>query len=104
MTGFFSIIYVPGKLIVAHNAAATANNILASERLFRVAIASKLICAAEFILVVWAFYRLLGGVSKTQAWLMVVLGLLTVPIMLVNALNEIAALPLPRRGLLVSLR
>ena len=35
VTGFFSIIYVPGKLIVSENAAATANNILASERLFR---------------------------------------------------------------------
>src|SRR6266480_4834766 len=31
VTGFFSIIYVPGKLIVSGNTAATANNILASE-------------------------------------------------------------------------
>ena len=33
VTGFFSIIYIPSKLIVSGNAAATANNILASERL-----------------------------------------------------------------------
>ncbi len=94
VTGFFSIIYVPSKLIVAHNAAATANNILASERLFRVGIVAELICASEFIFVVWALYRLLGGVNKTQACLMVILGLVTVPIMLVNVLNEIAALSL----------
>jgi hypothetical protein len=50
VTGFFSIIYVPSKLILSGNAAATANNILASERLFRLGIVSELICAAEFVL------------------------------------------------------
>jgi hypothetical protein len=30
VTGFFGIIYVPSRLIVSGNAAATANNILAS--------------------------------------------------------------------------
>jgi hypothetical protein len=34
VTGFFSIIYVPGRLIVSGNAAATANKILASESFF----------------------------------------------------------------------
>jgi hypothetical protein len=48
VTGF-GIIYVPGRLIVWGNTAATANNILASERLFRLGIASELICAAEFV-------------------------------------------------------
>ena len=33
VTGFFSIIYVPIKLFVSGNAAATAQNLLASERL-----------------------------------------------------------------------
>jgi len=98
VTGFFSIIYVPGKLIVSGNAAATANNIVASEELFRLGIVSEMICAAEFIFLVWALYRLLGGVNKTQAWLMVSLGLVFVPFMLVNTLNEIAALTLLRGG------
>jgi hypothetical protein len=44
VTGFFGIIYVPSRLIVSGNAAATANNILASERLFRLGIVSELIC------------------------------------------------------------
>ena len=96
VTGFFSIIYVPSRLIVSGNASATANNILASERLFRLGIASELICAAEFVLLLWVLYRLLGGVNKTHASLMVILGLLQIPIMLVNALNEIAALALLR--------
>jgi hypothetical protein len=49
VTGFFSIIYVPSRLIVSGNAAATANNILASERLFRLGMVSELTCAAEFV-------------------------------------------------------
>ena len=94
VTGFFSIMYVPSRLIVSGNATATARNILASERLFRAGIASELICAAEFLFLVWALYRLLGGVDQAHASLMVIIGLAFVPIMFVNALNEIAALRL----------
>ena len=96
VTGFFSIIYVPSKLIVSGNAAATANNILASERLFRLGIVSELICAAEFVFLLWVLYRLLSAVNKTHASLMVILGLVSIPIMFVNSLNEIAALALLR--------
>src|ERR1700746_1332564 len=85
VTGFFGIIYVPSRLIVSNNnAAATAGNILASERLFRLGIVSEMICAAEFILLVWVLYRLIDGVNKTQASLMAILGLVFVPFMLVN--------------------
>jgi len=96
VTGFFSLQYVPGKLIVSGNAAATANNILAHEMLFRLSIVSELFCAAEFIFVVWALYRLLNGVNKTHASLMVILGLVPLPIMFLNVLNEVAALTLFR--------
>jgi hypothetical protein len=41
VTDFFSIIYVPGRLMVSGNAAATAQNILASERLSRLGIVSN---------------------------------------------------------------
>ena len=92
VTGFFSIIYVPGKLIVSGNAAATANNILASERLFRLGIVSELICAAEFVFLLWVLYRLFAAVNKAHAALMVILGLVQIPIMFMNTLNEIAAL------------
>lgn len=96
VTGFFGIIYVPSKLIISGNAAATANNILASERLFRLGIVSELICAVEFVFLVWVLYRLLGAVNKTHASLMVILGLVIVPMMLMNTLNGIAALMLLR--------
>lgn len=67
--GFFSQILVPGRLIVADDAAATARNILESERLFRVgAAADVLIFAADIVMAV-AFYVLLKAVSPGLALL-----------------------------------
>ncbi|BCB76921.1 hypothetical protein GCM10022251_76320 [Phytohabitans flavus] len=67
--GFFSQIFVPAKLIVADDAAATAQNILDSERLFRIgAAADVLIFAADIVMAV-AFYVLLKAVSPGLALL-----------------------------------
>jgi hypothetical protein len=87
------LLYIP-TLIVPGNAAATANNILASEISFRACIVSELIGATVFIFMVRTLYRLLNGVNKTDASLMVTLVLLSVPITFLNVLNEIAALAL----------
>src|ERR1700752_3238859 len=95
-TGFYSIISAPRRLMVPGNAAATAGNITASERLFRLGIASEVICAVEFIYLLWVLYRLLSGASKTHASLMVIFGLAFVPIMCMNAVSDIAALTLLR--------
>jgi len=52
--GFFALAYVPGKLIVHGNATATANNIAASETLFRLGIAADLmILSAKRYLLSW---------------------------------------------------
>jgi hypothetical protein len=96
VTGFFSIIYVPSKLFVSGNAAATAHNILASEGLFRLGIASEVICAVEYIYLLWVLYRLFCGASKAHASLMVIFGVAFVPIMCMNAVSEITALMLLR--------
>lgn len=92
----FSLIYLPGKLIVPGNAAATANNILASQMFFRLGIVAELITAVIFLLLVMALYRLLSGVNKNHARLMVGLVLVSVAITFVNVLNNIAALTLFR--------
>src|SRR5213592_4691111 len=69
--GFFSYMIVPKRLIVQGDATATANNILASEMLFRVSIVSELVGAVAFILLAITLYRLFNGVSKTHASLLV---------------------------------
>jgi hypothetical protein len=61
IVGFFAMGYVPGKLIVHGNAAATASNIAGSETLFRLGIAGSLIGQAAFIFVALALYDLLKG-------------------------------------------
>jgi Domain of unknown function (DUF4386) len=88
--------YVPGKLIVHGNAAATANNIAASATLFRLGIAAELIGMAGFIFVALALYDLLKGINQRQACLMVILIVVSIPIAFLNELNSIAALVLVR--------
>jgi hypothetical protein len=96
VVGFFAMGYVPNKLIVHGNAAATASNIAASEMLFRLGIAGGLIGQAGFIFVALALYDLLKGVNRRHAALMLGLIVVSVPIAFVNELNSIAALALVR--------
>jgi Domain of unknown function (DUF4386) len=94
--GFFALMYVPGKLIVHGNPTVTANNIAASETLFRLGIVANLISQAGFIFVALALYDLLKGVNHRQAVLMVTLIVVSIPIAFLNELNAIAALVLVR--------
>src|SRR5216683_2082658 len=96
IVGFFAMMYVPSKLIVHGNAAATATNISAHEALFRLGIAAQLIGSAGFIFVALALYDLLKGVNRQHASLMVLLIVVSVPIAFLNELNSIAALVLVR--------
>ena len=87
------LLYVPGKLIVSGNATATADNIRASEWLLRLGLASELFHQVVGVFLVLALYRLFKAVNETHARQLVILGaLVSVPIMFVNVLNEIAAL------------
>jgi hypothetical protein len=91
--GVVRLIYIPNALFVHGNAAATANNIVAHESLFRWGIVCYLLCAAGWIFVTLALYRLLKGVDEGLAVLMVILGsLVMVPIFFFNAVNDAAAL------------
>lgn len=92
----FSLIYLPGKLIVPGSAAATADNILRSQTLFRFGILGELTSAVLFILLAMALYRLLSEVNKNHARLMVALVLVSAAITFINVLNNIAALTLFR--------
>ena len=96
VTGPFSLIYVPTKLIVRGDATATASNILAHETMFRLAILADLIGQVIFICLAIALYRLLSSVNKTWAWLMVAFVLVSSAVGFLNTLNNIAALTLFR--------
>lgn len=91
----FGLLYVPGRLIVSGNATATADNIRASAWLLRLGIASELIHQTIAVFLVLALYRLFKAVDESLARQVVIFGaLLSVPIMFVNVLNDVAALSL----------
>src|SRR5881396_1776459 len=95
-TAPFSLIYVPSKLIVRGNAAATADNILAHETMFRLAIFGDLFTHVIFICLGIALYRLLSSVNKTWAALMVAFVLVSAAVGFLDTLNNVAALILFR--------
>ncbi len=90
--GMFAELYVNLSLIVPGDATTTASNITASELLFRIGFMSGLFHHTCFLLLVLALYKLLKPVNKNHALLMVVFGLGAVPIMMLNMLNQFAAL------------
>jgi hypothetical protein len=94
VVGMFSIMYVPETLVVPGDAVVTAGNILARETLFRVGVAGSLVTQLIHIVVVLILYQLFRPVNKNMTFFLVVLGLVGVPIAMLNELNQFAALQL----------
>jgi hypothetical protein len=87
------LIYIPGKLYVKGNAAATVNNIAAHEHLFRFGILAELLGGLILIFLVLAFYRLFKGVDPYLAVQVVIFGgVMPAVIYFVNVVNELGAL------------
>ena len=74
VVGVPGLAIIPGRLFVRGDAAATAANIAAHERLFRFGILSDLAGAVILIFLVMAFYRLFEGVDRNLAALVVIFG------------------------------
>ena len=95
--GPLRLIYIPGKLFVSGNAAATANNIAAHEWLFRFGMVGDLIGAVVLIFLVLAFYRLFKDVNQQLAVLVVILGgVMPALIYFVNVVSDAGALMVVR--------
>jgi hypothetical protein len=91
-TAPIGLIYVPGKLLVTGDATATAEHIRASESLLRMGIASELFHQTIEVFLVLVLYGLFKGVNKPLARQLAILGLVPIPIVFLNVLNEVAAL------------
>lgn len=68
------LMYIPAKLFVPSNPAATVANIAAHESLMRVGIVADLLAGVVLIFLVLAFYRLFKGVDQHLAVLVIILG------------------------------
>lgn len=81
-------------LISDQDAVATAASILANEALFKASFISDLIGLTAFLLLGLALYKLLSPVSKNHARVMVAFVAVSVPMAMLNLLNQFAAIHL----------
>jgi hypothetical protein len=99
VAAIFAHFYVPGELIVAGNAAATAQNISASESMFRFGmIGSELIVLLSEIILSVLLYVLLKPVNKTLSLIAAVSRLAMTTIHGLNLLNYYFVLQLLNGG------
>src|SRR5438034_5731949 len=99
LLGPLRLIYIPNKLFVHGNAAATASNIAAHEWLFRFGMLSDLLGAVVLIFLVLAFYRLFKRVDQQLAVLLVIVGgVMPALINFVNVVSDAGALMVARSG------
>ena len=92
VAGGFAELFARSKLIVSGDATATANNIMASELLWRSAFAAELVMLVCDVVVALILYVLLKPVDKNLALLAAFFRLMHVAIYGITGLTNIAAL------------
>src|SRR5947199_2990893 len=92
VTGLFGEAFIRDKLIVSADATATANNIMASQLLWRIGIAADLIMHVCDVPLMLIFYVLLRPVNRNLALLAVLFNLVQTAVLVANKLNLLAAL------------
>lgn len=94
LTGFFSLAYVPSQIPWSADPQTTLGNIMQSESLFRLGIASFLVNQVAFLLLPLVLFRLLRPTGQTAATIMVAFAVVSVPIALVSVSARLDALSL----------
>jgi len=92
LVGMFAVVFVRDKLIVSGDATATANNIIASQLLWRIGIAADLVMHVCDIPIMLIIYVLLRPVNKNLALLAMLFNLIQTAVLVANKLNLIAVL------------
>lgn len=92
VSSMFAEFYVPGQLIDYGNASATAQNILAHERLFRLGAAANLLVFALDVVLIGALYVVLEPVSRNLALVAVLFRIVETTVLVVVVLNDFAVL------------
>ncbi len=98
----YALMYVPSQIFVAGDNAATANNILANEFMFRSAIAIHLATQVIMFLVAMFLYKLFIDVNKFWGKMMVGFVVLGAPISFFSEICNITALKILKGGRLDS--
>jgi hypothetical protein len=93
-TGIFGEIFARGQLIVRGDPTRTAENIMASEQLFRLSIAGDLITYILVMVLTWALYVLLRPVNKHLALLGAYFSLSELAVLCIATVNSLVILRL----------
>ena len=99
-TGLFAEFYVrfPSTLVVIGDAAKTASNIIANERLYRIGIANNLLTFAIDVALIWALYVLLRPVHRHLALLAVFFRLVETTIACIAIISSYVAMEFVTEG------
>lgn len=93
LVGPLTLLYIPNKLFVHGDAAATAANIASHQLLFKIGMLADLVGSMLLIFVVLAFYRLFKDVDQYWAVFLVITGgIMPAVLQLVNFVNSAGAL------------
>ncbi len=94
ISGITGLMYVPSQLIAWDNPAKTVANLTGHQLLFKIGMLSEMVCYLSFIFLALALFHLLKEVSRSQAILMVIFVLISIPISFVNLLDKFSILTL----------
>lgn len=83
---------IRSELFITGDMVATANNIISHEFLFRVGFVSDLVMMIIYVLLPLALYKLLSGVDKNLAVIMIIFVVLGTSINMLNLSNEFTSL------------
>jgi len=92
ITGIFGMFYVPSQINMKGSAAATAQNILSNEFLFRASIVNDLFSATLWVFMVLVLYRMFKSVDEYQAKFLVALVVVQIPVVFFMDAFSIASL------------
>jgi len=87
--GVLSILYIPSQLIDWNDTSKTVNNISENKSLFQLGIILGLFCYLSYLFLALVLFKLLKSVNKTQAWLMLILVLVSIPIAFISVKAKI---------------
>jgi hypothetical protein len=93
-TGIFGEVFARGPLIVSGDPTKTADNIIASEQLFRLSVAGDLITYILVMVLTWAFYVLLRPVNRHLALLGAFFRLSELAVLCMATVNSLVVLRL----------
>lgn len=93
-SGLVGLLYIPARVIVPFDGAATVANLRVLGSLFRFGIAVEIVGEVVFLLAVLALFQVFKRVDPDAAALMAVLGVISVPLSFAGAACELGALAL----------